>query len=79
MAEDKKFIGKTNIVKTKYGEIVKIAFGPRDFEQFEQLKNEGGWLNLELKTRRDGGKFLEVQGEYKKNVQPQNATEDFPF
>ena len=53
------FIGKTKVVKTKFGEIVKIAFGPKDFEKLDGLKNESGWVNLELMSKRDGEKRSE--------------------
>jgi len=73
------FIGKTKVVKTKFGEIVKIAFGPRDFEQFEGLKNQSGWVNLELMSKRDGEKYLKVQDEYQPKKAVNAGTDDFPF
>jgi len=65
MSTEKVFLGKTTVVDTQYGQIVKIAFGPNDFEALAQNKNEKGWINLELKDKRDGGKYLQVQGDYK--------------
>ena len=50
---DKVFVGKTSVVNTKYGEIVKVAFGPQDFEVLMNAKNEKGWVNLEMKDKRD--------------------------
>lgn len=74
------FIGKTKVVKTKFGEIVKIAFGPKDFEKFGELKNESGWLNLELMSKRDGEKYLKVQEAYTPKAKPVNGgSDDFPF
>jgi hypothetical protein len=74
------FIGKTKVVKTKYGEIVKIAFGPKDFEKIEGLKNESGWVNLELMSKRDGEKYLKVQEAYTPKAPAVNGgSDDFPF
>ncbi len=81
MANDKVFVGKTNVVNTKYGEIVKVAFGPQDFEVLMNAKNEKGWVNLEMKDKRDGGKYFQLQGEYtgKPKAAAVNDTDDMPF
>jgi hypothetical protein len=79
---DKVFVGKTNVVNTKYGQIVKVAFGPQDFEVLMNAKNDKGWVNLEIKDKRDGGKYIQLQGEMQ--AQPKaaavNDTDDgMPF
>lgn len=81
MANDKVFVGKTNVVTTKYGQIVKVALGPQDFEVLQNAKNEKGWVNLEMKDKRDGGKYLQVQGEMKQQSRPVpvNDGDDMPF
>lgn len=81
MANDKQFVGKTSVVNTKYGQIVKVAFGPQDFEVLANAKNEKGWVNLEMKDKRDGGKYLQVQGEMQSQPKAQavNDTDDLPF
>lgn len=81
MANDKVFVGKTNVVTTKYGEIVKVAFGPQDFEILMNAKNEKGWVNLEMKDKRDGGKYFQLQGEIasKPKAAAVNDTDDMPF
>ena len=81
MANDKVFVGKTNVVSTKYGEIVKVAFGPQDFEVLMNAKNEKGWVNLEMKDKRDGGKYFQLQGEFtgKPKAAAVNDTDDMPF
>ena len=78
---DKVFVGKTSVVNTKYGQIVKVAFGPQDFEVLMNAKNEKGWVNLEMKDKRDGGKYLQVQGEMKQQSRPVpvNDGDDMPF
>jgi hypothetical protein len=80
MANDKVFVGKTQVVSTKYGEIVKVALGPQDFEVLANAKNEKGWVNLEMKDKRDGGKYFQLQGEYTGKAKPAvNDTDDLPF
>lgn len=77
---DKVFVGKTNVVTTQYGQIVKIALGPQDFEVLQNSKNEKGWVNLEMKDKRDGGKYLQLQGEMKQKAVGVNDTDDgMPF
>ena len=80
MANDKVFVGKTQVVNTKYGEIVKVALGPQDFEVLMNAKNEKGWVNLEIKDKRDGGKYIQLQGEMKPKAVGVNDTDDgMPF
>lgn len=77
---DKVFVGKTNVVTTQYGQIVKIALGPQDFEVLQNSKNDKGWVNLEMKDKRDGGKYLQLQGEMKRKAVGVNDTDDgMPF
>ncbi len=77
---DKVFVGKTNVVTTKYGEIVKVALGPQDFEVLLNAKNDKGWVNLEIKDKRDGGKYIQLQGEMKPRAAAVNDSEsDLPF
>lgn len=45
---NKNFVGRTKVISTQYGELVKIAFGPIDFLKFEELKKDG-WCNLVMK------------------------------
>ena len=81
MANDKVFGGKTSVISTKFGEIVKVALGPQDFEVLLNAKNEKGWVNLEIKDKRDGGKSTQLQGEYtgKPKAVAVNETDDMPF
>lgn len=88
MSQDKQFVAKTNVVNTKYGQIVKIALGPQDFEILQNAKNEKGWVNLEMKDKRDGGKYIQLQGEYAgaaqgssgaPKAQAVNDSDDLPF
>jgi hypothetical protein len=75
---DKVFVGKTSVVNTKYGQIVKVALGPQDFEVLMNSKNEKGWVNLEMKDKRDGGKYIQLQQAMPKAAAV-NDTDDMPF
>ena len=80
MANDKVFVGKTSVVNTKFGQIVKVALGPQDFEVLQNNKNDKGWVNLEIKDKRDGGKYIQLQGEMKPKAVGVNDTDDgMPF
>lgn len=78
---DKVFVGKTTVVNTKFGQIVKVALGPQDFEVLTNNKNDKGWVNLEIKDERDGGKYIQIQGEMKPKPQAVNDsdTDGLPF
>jgi len=75
---EKVFVGKTTVVNTQYGQIVKIALGPQDFEVLLNAKNQKGWVNLEMKDKRDGGKYVQLQQEMKKAAAV-NDGDDMPF
>jgi hypothetical protein len=57
---DKIFLGQTKVVTTKFGQIIKISFGPDDFKKIEDSKNTAGWLNLEMLTGRNGLPYLQI-------------------
>lgn len=57
---DKVFVGQTKNINTKFGEIIKISLGPSDFQKLQDAQNEKGWVNLEMKNKRDGGYYLQV-------------------
>ena len=77
--EQRQFVGKIKVVETKYGSIVKIALGPNDLEVLANHRNEKGWVNLEMKDKRDGGKYMQIQGEVAAPKQPVNSKEYYPF
>ena len=76
---EKVFVGKTTVVNTQYGQIVKVALYPQDFEVLQNAKNDKGWVNFEMKDKRDGGKYVQLQGEMKRKPQAVNDTDDMPF
>jgi hypothetical protein len=77
--EARQFVGKTKVIETKYGSIIKIAFGPNDFEVMANSRNDKGWVNLEMKDKRDGGKYLQIQGDAQPPKEAVNTKEDYPF
>jgi len=82
MADNKSidFVGQVKTIKTKYGDIIKIALGPNDFAKLDGHKNDKGWVNLEVKTKRDGSHYMSFQAPYTPNAAtPVNESEDVPF
>jgi len=57
---DKVYVGRTEEKETTFGTITKLSFGPQDFEKLEQYKNASGWVNMEIKTSKDGGLYVEI-------------------
>ena len=58
----------------------RIGNDPQDFEVLQNNKNEKGWVNLEIKDKRDGGKYIQLQGEMKPKAVGVNDTDDgMPF
>jgi len=77
--EARQFVGKTKVIETKYGSIIKIAFGPNDLEILTSNCNDKGWVNLEMKDKRDGGKYIQIQGDAVAPKQAVNTKEEYPF
>lgn len=57
---DKVFVGKVEVKEGKYGEFITISFWPKDLEALKEHSNIKGWVNLTLKNKKDGWKYLEV-------------------
>lgn len=69
---DKTFIGKVDVIATQYGEIIKLKFGPQDFEKMAAAKNEGGWLHIDIKSGKNG-KYAEVNNYKASGAAPQSG------
>jgi len=69
---EKTFIGKVDVIATQYGEIIKLKFGPQDFEKMEAARNEGGWLHLDIKSGKNG-KYAEINSYKAGGAAPQQA------
>lgn len=78
MAE-RKFFGRVKTIETKFGELVKISFSRKDFEDNEK----NGWVNCIFKTGKNGQKYLEIDT-WEPTKAPANAehtepNDDMPF
>ena len=56
-----------------------IFFWPQDFDKFENLKNQNWWITLNLKDKKDWGKYLEVFVRDSKPEAPKYDNKDIPF
>jgi hypothetical protein len=57
---DKVFVGNVKTVKTQYGEIIKLGINTTDIKKMQDNLDQRGWVNLEILTKRDGGKYMVV-------------------
>lgn len=76
------FVGQLKTIKTQYGDIIKVAIGPNDFEKLASNKNDKGWVNLEIKSKRDGSHYMAFQAPYEGSTKSKvavNETDDIPF
>lgn len=58
--KDKVFLGRIKVITTRYGEMIKVSFGPKDLEILNEHKNEQGWSNWVLKDSQSGAKYMEL-------------------
>lgn len=76
MAE-KQFVGSTRVKTTKYGQIINLGLNSKDLEKLQSNLNDKGWVNIDLKTKKDGGFYAEIPTmEYKAAA---NAQDDDLF
>ncbi len=54
---DKVYCGNGKVIKTQYGDMMKLSFSPDDIEKLVQRSKEtqdrGGWVNVVVKERRE--------------------------
>lgn len=65
---------KVKTIKTKYGEIIKLAVNMDDFQQNPLKKNK--YLDIDILTSKSGNKYA-VINDYKKNVDAETVKEEF--
>lgn len=51
MADEKIYVGNGRIIKTQYGELMKLSFTAEDIEKM-QKNLDNGWINVVVKERR---------------------------
>lgn len=79
MENKRKYVGKFKTTPTKYGEIIKVSMGPRDFEMMKGETNKNGWMVFDIKKNKEGEWYGEVPQQYTPQAQPANATNDDLF
>lgn len=57
--DNKVFFGKVDKKQTQYGELIKLGFSKDDLIKMQQNLNEKGWINIVLKTNKDGKSYME--------------------
>ncbi|PID70754.1 hypothetical protein CSB37_01560 [bacterium DOLZORAL124_38_8] len=67
MSQDKIYCGNGKVIKTQYGELMRLSFSKEDIEKLSEQSNgsDSGWVNVTVKQRREpsaGGMthYLEV-------------------
>ena len=44
--KDKVFLGRVKVINTRYGEMVKVSFGPKDLEMLKQTPERARLVEL---------------------------------
>ena len=57
---EKKFVGSTRVKTTKYGQIINLGLKASDLETLKANLNDRGWVNIDLKSKKDGGFYAEI-------------------
>jgi guanylate kinase len=54
---DKVYCGNGKVIKTQYGDMMKLSLSPEDIEKIVErskaTKDRGGWVNIDVKERRE--------------------------
>jgi hypothetical protein len=61
MSQDKIFVGSTRVKNAKYGEIINVGFNEKDINLLKENLNERGWVNINLKSKKAGGYYAELE------------------
>jgi len=57
---DKQFVGSTRVKTTKYGQIINLGLNQKDLDLLSSKLNDKGWVNIDLKSKKDGGFYAEI-------------------
>lgn len=81
MSQDKIFVGSTRVKNAKYGDIINIGFNEKDINLLKENINERGWVNINLKSKKAGGYYAELEQPMEANgpVQAANTVEEDIF
>lgn len=73
--DDPIFIGNVSTIQTKYGDILKLGIPKDGLDTLYAHLNEKDWVNIALKTNREGTKYMQIDtwkpDEDKKQTNPQ--------
>lgn len=76
---DKQFVGSTRVKTTKYGQIINLGLNASDLEKLKGNLNDRGWVNIDLKSKKDGGFYAEIPTMEFKGASATNAQDDDLF
>ncbi len=81
MSQDKIFVGSTRVKNAKYGDIINVGFNEKDINLLKENLNERGWVNINLKTKKAGGYYAELEQPMESNgpAMPANTVEEDIF
>lgn len=57
---EKQFVGSTRVKTTKYGQIINLGLNQKDLDLLKSKLNDKGWVNIDLKSKKDGGFYAEI-------------------
>ena len=77
--EKRKYVGKFKTTPTKYGEIIKVSVGPRDFDTLKSSTNSNGWVIFDIKKNKEGEYYGEIPTQYEPQAVATNTTTDDLF
>jgi hypothetical protein len=76
---DKQFVGSTRVKTTKYGQIINLGLNEKDLNLLKSKMNDRGWVNIDLKSKKDGGFYAEIPTMEFKGASATNAQDDDLF
>lgn len=75
---DKQFVGSTRVKTTKYGQIINLGLNQKDLDLLSSKLNDKGWVNIDLKSKKDGGFYAEIPTmDFKPAVATNTEDDDF--
>lgn len=72
--DNKVFFGKVDKKQTQYGELIKLGFSKDDLIKMQQHLNEKGWINIVVKTNKEGKSYMEKDDYQPKGNQNANKS-----
>lgn len=57
---DKLYVGNTKVKTLAFGDIINIGFTKDHLDLLASHLNENGWVNVNIKDAKSGGKYAEI-------------------